>query len=171
MAIATVKKDGEGRPTRAKYCIVALGNLDPHPWTKQDFFAPVLSQMELHLLTAIAVHLNVIPKSGDVSQASVQSFFPKNETYICKPPPGCPITPPNSYWKLLKTLYGLKRSPIHWFKMAKKILIDMGFTQSVHSPCIFLGTLIPNQPPLYLGLYVDDFIFFSKSKAIEEKFK
>ena len=47
MAITTFKKNGKGNPTRAKYCIVALGNLDPHTWSKQDCFAPVSSQLEL----------------------------------------------------------------------------------------------------------------------------
>ena len=30
IAISVIKYDGEGRPDRAKYCIVALGNLDPN---------------------------------------------------------------------------------------------------------------------------------------------
>jgi len=111
MAISTIKTDGNGNPVRAKYRIVALGNMDPHPWTKQDCFAPVLSQMELRLLISIAAKLNVIPKTGDVSQAFIQSYLPNNETYICYPPVGCPLTPPGSYWQLLKTLYGLRRSP------------------------------------------------------------
>ena len=170
MAIATIKTDGDGNPIRAKYRIVALGNMDPHPWSKQDCFAPVLSQMELRLLVSIAAKLKVIPKTGDVSQAFVQSTLPPDETYICRPPAGCPITPKNSYWKLLKTLYGLKRSPRHWYETAKQILKEMGFQQSKHSPCIFVGQLIKNQPPLYLGLYVDDFIFFSQSNAVEKKF-
>ena len=48
--IAVIKYDGEGSPVQAKYRIVALGNLDPHTWSKQDCFAPVLSQMELRFL-------------------------------------------------------------------------------------------------------------------------
>ena len=46
MAIATIKRDANGNPQRAKYRIVALGNLDPHKWTKQDCYAPVMSQLE-----------------------------------------------------------------------------------------------------------------------------
>ena len=170
MALATIKMDGEGKPVRAKYRIVVLGNLDPHPWNKKDCFAPVLSQMEMRLLLAIAVKLNVIPKSGDVSQAFVQSFLPYNEVYVCRPPAGCPLTPKNMYWQLLKTLYGLKRSPRHWYDTATKILKDMGFKQSPHAPCLFVGTLAPHQPPVYLGLYVDDFLFFSQSPQMEKKF-
>jgi hypothetical protein len=47
MAITTIKRDDDGNPIRAKYCIVALGNLDPYQWTNEDCFAPVLSQLEL----------------------------------------------------------------------------------------------------------------------------
>lgn len=36
MAISTIKYDGDGKPDRAKYRIVALGNLDPHHWNKDD---------------------------------------------------------------------------------------------------------------------------------------
>jgi deoxyuridine 5'-triphosphate nucleotidohydrolase len=171
MAIATVKTDGEGNPIRAKYRIVALGNLDPHSWSKQDCFAPVLSQQELRLLTSIAARNKCIPKSGDVSQAFCQSFLPEDEVYVCRPPSGCPITPKNSYWKLLKTLYGLKRSPRHWYDLAKKTLLSIGFKQCDNAPCLFVGQLIKGEPPIYLGLYVDDFIYFSKSKATEQKFE
>ena len=41
-----------GQPTQAKYRIVALGNLDQYQWSK---FAPVLSLMEIRLLTILAV--------------------------------------------------------------------------------------------------------------------
>jgi hypothetical protein len=171
MAISTIKYDGNGNPTRAKYRIVALGNLDPHSWTKQDCFAPVLSQLELRFLTALAARNKCIPKTGDVTQAFCQSCLPDDEHYICRPPPGCPITPPNTYWRLKKTLYGLKRSPRHFYELAKKILLDVGLQQHPTSPCIFYGSLIEGHPPLYLGLYVDDFIYFSQSSQVEKLFE
>jgi hypothetical protein len=111
MAISTIKHDGKGNPVCTKYRIVALGNLDPHDWSKNDCFTPVLSQMELRLLTALAVKNKCIPKTGDVTQAFCQSYLPPGEEYVCRPPPGCLLTPPHTYWKLKKTLYGLKRSP------------------------------------------------------------
>lgn len=108
MAISTIKYDGNGNPNRAKYCIVALGNLDLHQLCKSDCFVPVLSQLELCFLTALAVWKKCIPKTGDVTQAFCQSCLPTDEHYICCPPPSCPIMPPNAYWCLKKTLYGLK---------------------------------------------------------------
>ena len=65
MAISTIKKDADGLPIRAKYRIIVLGNLDPHTWTKQDCFAPVMSQLEFRSMIASAVRLQRTPKSGD----------------------------------------------------------------------------------------------------------
>ena len=171
MAITTIKTNGKGEPVRAKYRIVALGNLDPNQWSTEDCFAPVLSQLELRFLISLAVQNKCIPKTGDIQQAFCQSTLPNNETYICSPPAGCPLTPKGFYLKLRKTLYGLKRSPRHFYDLAKKLLLQLGFTSHPNSPCLFIGHLIPNEPPIYLGLYVDDFIYFSKSKAVEEKFE
>ena len=171
MAISTIKHDGDGNPDRCKYRIVVLGNLDPHNWSKSDCFAPVLSQMELRLLLAIAAAKKCIPKSGDVSQAFFQSSLPASEQYVVKPPPGCPFSRPKTYFKLLKTLYGLKRSPRHWYEKARQTLISMGLHPLTHSPCIFTGSIIEGEPPLYLGLYVDDFVYFSASTKVESKFE
>ena len=171
MAITTIKKDGNGNPIRAKYRIVALGNLDNHEWTKQDCFAPVLSQLELRLLIAIAVSKGCIPKSGDITQAFCQSFLPKDEYYICTPPAGCFLTPSNTFLKLRKTLYGLKRSPRHFYDLACKLLKQLGMKAHPSSPCLFKGTIIKGQPPIYLGLYVDDFIYFSESSEVEKRFE
>ena len=171
MAITVIKKDGQGNPSRAKYRIVALGNLDHNNWTKQECFAPVLSQMELCLLISIAVKKRCIPKSGDITQAFCQSFLPPDEYYILKPPPGCFLTPPNMYWKLRKTLYGLKQSPCHFYDLACKLLKQLGLKSHPSSPCLFSGVIVPNQPPIYLGLYVDDFIYFSESPKVERIFK
>ena len=173
MAISTIKYDGDGNPLQAKYSrIVALGNLDPHScWTKEDCFAPVMSHLELCLLTALAVQKQCIPKTADFVQAFCQSDLPPDETYICTPPPGCPLTEKGLYLKLKKTLYGLKRSPCHFYELATKVLYNMGFKKHPTSHCLFVGHLIPNQPPIYLGLYVDDVYYFSGSKEVKSYFE
>jgi hypothetical protein len=48
-------------------------------------------------------------------------------------------------------------------------LLSIGLKQHENSPCLFYGTLIPGQPLLYLGLYVDDFIYYSASSEVEKK--
>jgi len=55
MAIATIKYDSNNCPKRAMYQIVVRGNHDYHTWSKASTAAPVMSQLELCLLTALAI--------------------------------------------------------------------------------------------------------------------
>jgi hypothetical protein len=171
MAIATIKYDEHNKPKRAKYCIVVLGNLDYHSWSKEAIAAPVLSQLELHLLTSMAVYNKRVLKNCDVKQAFLQSKLPDDEVYYLKPPPGCPRSTPGHYWRLLRSLYGLKRAPKLWFEMLCSHLKAMGLKNSDTSPCLFMGTLIDGEPPIYVGIYVDDIIYFSTSDEVERKFE
>ncbi len=47
----------------------------------------------------------------------------------------------------------------------------MGLQSSPNSPCLFVGTLIPGEAPIYVGIYVDDIIYFSKSDLVERQFE
>ncbi len=153
MAIATIKYDAQNKPKRAKYRIVVLGNHDYHTWSKDATTAPVMSQLELRLLTSLAVYHKRVLKNCDVKQAFVQSSLPANETYFVKPPTGCPRSPPGTYWKLLRSLYGLRRAPKLWYEKLSKHLESMGLQRSPSSPCLFVGHLIKGEPPIYVGIY------------------
>ena len=169
MAIATIKRDENGNPTRAKYRLVVLGNLNPNHWSKGDCYAPVMSQLEFCLLIAISCRLRCPIYTGDFTQAFCQSILPKYKTYIVRPPKDCLFTPPNIYLKLKRTLYGLKRSPRHWYKKASSTLKKLGFISMANSPCIF--TKGSGDDTIYFGLYVDDFIYFSKNKSLLHEFE
>jgi len=99
MAIATIKYDALVQPKQAKYRIVVLGNHDYHTWSKAATTAPVMSQLELQLLTSLAVFHKQVLKNCDVKQAFVQFLLTENETYFVKPPAGCPKSSPGTYWK------------------------------------------------------------------------
>ena len=68
-------------------------------------------------------------------------------------------------------MYGLNWSPRHFFQLARKILLEFGLKQHPTSPCIFFDTLLPNQPLLYLGLYVNNISYFSESEKVEKEFE
>jgi hypothetical protein len=88
-----------------------------------------------------------------------------------KPPVGCPKSAPGTFWRLLRSLYGLRRAPKLWFDKLSTHLLAMGLRSSPNSPCLFVGTLLPGEPPIYLGIYVDDIIYFSPSDVVEIKFE
>jgi hypothetical protein len=93
--------------------------------------------------------------------------LPPHEVVVVRPPKGCPFSPPDTFWRLNKTLYGLRRSPRHWYTCFRDVLLGMGLTPCPHEPCLFTGILIVGSPPLYLGIYVDDFAYFSVSSDVE----
>jgi hypothetical protein len=171
MANATIKYDANNRPKQAKYCLVVLGNLDYHSWLKESTAAPVLSQLELHLLTSMAVNHCWVLKNCNVKKAFIQSKLPPDEEYFLRPPAGCPRSQPGQYWRLLRSLYGFKRAPKLWFEILSNHLTSMGLKSCPSSLCIFTGTLIPGHPPIYVGIYVDDIIYFSPNDEVEKKFE
>ncbi len=97
MAIATIKYDQHNKPQRAKYRLAVLGNLYYHTWSKEDTAAPVLSQLELRLLTSLAVYNKHIIKNSDVKQAFIRSTLPSDEEYFLCLPPGGPRSKPGQY--------------------------------------------------------------------------
>jgi hypothetical protein len=55
--------------------------------------------------------------------------------------------------------------------MLSNHLKGKGLWSSSSSPCLFIGSLLLGEPPIYVGIYVDDIIFFSASNAVERKFE
>jgi len=110
-------------------------------------------------------------KNCDIKQAFVQSILPPDETYFVRPPIGCPKSPPGTYWKLIRSLYGLRRAPKLWFDKLSSHLKSMSLKSSANSPCLFFGTIIERDAPIYTSIYVDEIIYFSPSDHVEHEFK
>jgi hypothetical protein len=117
-------------------------------------------------------------RQGDCKNAFCHGILPPKETTILRPPSGDPESDPQEYWLLLKTLYGLRRNPRHWYDKINAILISIGLTPSLEHPCLYLGFVRdPSDPSkhasehlLTLGLYVDDFVYFLEDPAVESLF-
>ena len=178
MCVLTIKKDENLCPLRAKSRIVVLGNHEDRLWSKSDRFAPVLRQDSLRFLASLAVEKRRALRQGDCKNAFCQGILPPEEITIVRPPSGDPDADPHEYWLLRKTLYGLRRSPRHWYDKINAILISIGLTPSLEDPCLYSGFIRdPSDPtsekstsPLTLGLYVDDFVYFSEDPSVEALF-
>ena len=172
MNIFTIKPDEMGNPYRAKSRIVVLGNLEERVWTNSDRYAPVLQSTSCRLLISMAVEVGKVAKQGDCKNAFCQPELPDDKVVICAPPKGCPLSKPGTYWKLKKTLYGLRRSPRHWYEKFVSVLInDLGFVQCANDPCVLKCDPLSGEAPIYVGVYVDNFIYFSASDKVEEWFE
>jgi len=171
MAVLTIKTDGQGDPVRAKSRIVVLGNQETTPWSKTDCFTPVVSAPVVRLMAALAVRNKTVLKQGDCKNAFCHTALPEKEVTIVRPPANCPISKPNTYWKLNKTLYGLRRSPQHWFNTLSKYFREIGLRPTSHDSCLFVGTPVPGKAPIYVALFVDDFVYFSPDSDVEQYFE
>lgn len=47
----------------------------------------------------------------------------------------------------------------------------MGLRSCSNSPCLFVGNLVDGEAPIYVGIYVDNIIYFSPSPEVEAKFE
>jgi hypothetical protein len=113
------------------------------------------------LLTAMAVQRGRTLKQADCKFAFIQEALPPDEHTIVKPPLGCPFSKTCHYWRLKKSLYGLRCAPRHWYNKLKSILEspEIGLTACPHDPCLFHGILIPGK-----------LIFFSADDEAENYF-
>jgi hypothetical protein len=74
--------------------------------------------------------------------------------------------------------YGIRGSHCHWYNKINAILQSFGLRPFHEDPCHYLGFIwdpsnpssIPLTTPLTLGLYVNDFVSFSKDPAIKAFF-
>ena len=140
-------------------------------WSREDKYAPILSSPASQFLVIMAVDDSRL-KQADCKNAFCNELLPNDEIYIVKPPIGCPISSPETFWKLNKTLYGLLRSAHHWYtKILNHLKDDMGFDTIAQDQYVYKCTPIKEQPPIYVGLYVDDLVYYSKLDKVEQWFE
>ena len=170
MCIHCVKPDAAGNPDRAKSRTVVLGNEEDRYWEKTDLFAPVISKHSVRMLVALSVSKGRITKQCDAKNAFCHPTLPDDEICVVTPPRGCPFSKPGTYWRLKKTLYGLRRSPRHWYQNFSGVLQEIGLKKCPHDPCVFVGKS-PTGGTIYFGTYVDDCAYFGTDDETEQWFK
>ena len=78
-------------------------------------------------------------------------------------------------WYLLEvkeiSVYGPCRSPRHCYDNFYGALKTMGFESMIQDPYVIKCTPITGKPPIYIGMYVDDFVYFLESNQVEEWFE
>jgi len=205
MCVLVVKSNKDGSPHRAKSRIVVLGNHEERYFSKSDRYAPVLQYSSLRLLVSKAIGDKRVLQQGDCKNAFCQATLPDDERVVVRPPIGDPAYKQDELWFLKKTLYGLRRSPRHWYQKFTNILREMGLRPTPNDPCLFEGVVSPVATPqpqhdapspgtphrspapatdpdspqasppdrakVYVGMYVDDFVFYSTDDAEEARFK
>lgn len=67
-------------------------------------------------------------------------------------------------YQLLKSIYGLKQSPLNWNLTINQTLLDAGFVRNNAESCLY-HKVADDGKPLLIGLYVDDLLIAGGSEA------
>ena len=141
MCKLVVKIYKDGKPLRAKSHIAVLGNPKNRLYHKSQRYAHVLKYNYLRLLTAKSIGEKTVLQQGGFKNVFYNAHLPDDEFTVIYSPIGKPYFQEDKYWLLNKNLYGICRSPHHWYNTIKGILLKMGTNPSTHNPFLIYGTL------------------------------
>ena len=143
---------------------VVRGNLED-PANIGQVFAPTIPTAVVRMLFIIAyskqfraLKVNVVVRSGDVTNAFCLALLPADKVVFIHPPLAR-YRLPGKVFKLKSALYGLAESPRLWYETFYKLIMEIGYLQSEIEPCLFYkispdGTLV-----CMLIIFVDDCLF------------
>jgi hypothetical protein len=143
------KLDSEGYLTKYKARICVRGDLQT---TAEDTYAATLAIRIFRALMAIAAYFNMEVRQYDAVNAftNAQLAVP----VYCHPPEG--FSDPDHLWKLHRALYGLKTSPLLWYKELTKTLKELGLQEVKDAPCLW------KNDKLIVFFYVDDIVILAR---------
>jgi hypothetical protein len=143
------KFDIEGYLIKYKARICVRGDLQT---TAEDTYAATLAMRIFRALMAIAAYFNMEVRQYDAVNAFTNAQL---GTFVyCHQPEG--FSDPDCLWELRRALYGLKTSPLLWYKEFTKTLKELGLQEVKDAPCLW------KNDKLIVFFYVDDIVVLAK---------
>lgn len=162
-----LKRDNFGNVSRYKARLVAKGYNQKEGIDYGEIFAPVAKYKTIRTLLAIAVQNDMTLGQLDVKTAFLNGVL-QEEIYMVVPP-GYPTKTVGAVYKLVKSLYGLKQSPMEWNAVLDVFLKKIGYLPTTADPCLY--TRKEGNDLVILAIYVDDIIVAASGKSAELKAK
>ena len=156
-----VKSDEDGNVERYKARLVAQGFTQKFGADYDETFCPVVRLESIRTLIALSVQHGLQLHQVDVTTAFLNGKL-EEEVFMKQPEGFVAKGQDHLVCQLKKSLYGLKQSPRCWNIALDKHLKEIGFVQVESDPCIYRAS---SGEPFFIGVYVDDIIMASKSKA------
>jgi len=150
-----------------KACLVAKGFSQVEGIDFNETYSPVVGHSTVRTLLALAC-----ANGWHIHQMDAKSVFLnrdlKEEIYM-KIPPGQDRSE-RHVWRLRKALYGLKQVLQEWYTKVHKVMVGLGYKVSVADKCVFTR-IDANGYLIIVAVYMDDFLFISKSLKFVESSK
>jgi len=152
--VFTKKKDGNNNVSKYKARLVARGFSQKYGTDFDLTYSPTLNSDSLKLIIAFASSLKWNLYQLDIKSAYLNAKLDK--TIYTNIPQG-DKNYGNGYWRLNKSLYGLRQSGRQWYKTLSNFFISNGFRQLKSELCIFYKKR-DNKITCIVGIYVDDML-------------
>ena len=154
--------------TRHKARLVVRGFEQKQGIDFQEWFAPVAKFPTVRILLALATHFD-----GEIHQMDVKMAFLypeiKDEFYISIAEAYQQFHPDEALmeevFRLQKTLYGLRQSPLAWYKVVDKYLRSKGLVRSNEDASLYISE------QLIVILFVKNILLFAKDMATIQEAK
>lgn len=152
-------EDGSIKRFKSRYVLKGYEQVPGRDFN--DTWAPVCRHESVRILFSLAVSRNLQIGQFDIVGAFLNGELDE-ELYMTQVEGFESQKHPDHVAKLNRALYGIKQGPACWNKTFTQHLRSLGFHQSQHDPCVFIGGGAYREH-LYLCIYVDDALIFSSS--------
>jgi hypothetical protein len=161
--VFNIKRNKNGKVEKYKSRLVAKGCSQKAGIDYQETFSPVVRYASMRLILAISVEYDFIVHQMDVVSAYLNGEL-QDEIYMEQPEGFIDPDQPTKVCKLIKGIYGLKRSGREWNHKLDKILKSIGFIRSNHDSCVY--TLKEESDFVLLAVFVDELLISGSSEKI-----
>jgi hypothetical protein len=164
MWVFTYKFDDNGYLVKYKARLVVRGDLQRYS-IHDETYAATLASKTFRALMAITAYFDLDTEQLDAINAFTNSRIDEEVYVRCADG----YEEQGKCWKLNRALYGLRRSPLLWFRDFSETLTGLGLVRIPEAQCLFVS------PKIMVFFYVDDICILShpnhKAEATEFRTK
>lgn len=153
-----IKTDGA---KKSRFCVAAFNDQEHRLFTA----APTVRRSSIRLLVSICAMYQIPLYTRDVTKAFVQSTTVLRRPVFVRAPKELGIT--SGVMKIIRPLYGMPESPMHWFSTYLSYHKDqLEMTPVPMDPCM-LYQMRDGKPSGIVGMQVDDTLFGGDDAFLE----
>jgi hypothetical protein len=155
-----VKRNADGSIERYKARVVAQGFAQRPGFDYTETFAPTPKWAALRAILAIAAIEDLELESVDISSAYLNGQL-EEEVYM-RQPEGFVENGNDWFWRLYKSLYGLKQAGRCWHNKLNEVLEQMGFKRLICEHSIWVYSRGTSR--IIIPVFIDDMTIAAKTK-------
>jgi transposase InsO family protein len=156
-----LNRDGSIERFKSRFVVCGYSQVKGADYTHS--FSATMRATSLRLLLALAAGERLKLEHFDVTSAFTQADI-DSDIYV-EPPQGYPEYN-GKVLKLVKALYGTKQASRMWQLKLREKLIEMGFSNSPHDPCLF-SRRTKDGSVMLIGVYVDDIVLAHNERELD----